>query len=355
MTRLRSRRRARPRVLFVTSALDAVGGIPSYSRAAIEALSGSADVEVLDLRLTGSLAGQGRGLARAVAALVRYRPDLVVLGHVGLGPIGMAWRCLGGRYVVIAYGIEVWGPPSRLVHQSLRRAHAVWAISSWTHTEVLRTAPGANMGPVLGGNIGERFFQEHEPSGGPFRILFVATLADLLRKGLDVLVAAGQTVATEHPIEIRVAGSGSASAALPDYLAQHDPAGVVRLLGRIDERTLLAEYRRASVVVLVSRFRRGEGPQGEGLGLVTLEAAAAGTPAVVGSRGGSIDTVVAGRTGFIIEPGTPDELAEVLRRLASDPEETAQMGARAREFVREEHSFSAFAGRVRTGLAEALS
>lgn len=33
------RPRTRPRVLFVTSALDAVGGIPSYSRAAIEALS----------------------------------------------------------------------------------------------------------------------------------------------------------------------------------------------------------------------------------------------------------------------------------------------------------------------------
>lgn len=349
------RPRTRPRVLFVTSALDAVGGIPSYSRAAIEALSESADVKVLDLHLTGGLPAQGLGSARAIAAIASIRPDLVVLGHVGLGPIGIAWRWLGGRYVVIAYGIEVWGPPSRLVRASLRRANSVWPISSWTCTEVLRTAPGSSIGPVLGGNIRERFFQEQESSAGPFRILFVATLADLRYKGLDALVAAGQRLAAEAPVEIRVAGSGPASEVLPDYLAEHDPAGVVRLLGRLGDDALLAEYRRADVVVLVSRFRRGEDPQGEGLGLVTLEAAAAGTPAVVGSRGGSVDTVVADRTGFIIEPGEPDALAEVLIRLARDPEGASRMGAEAREFVREVHSFGAFTGRLRTGLVEVVS
>ncbi|HXH55735.1 glycosyltransferase [Iamia sp.] len=341
-------------MLFVTSALGAVGGIPSYSRATVEALSESADVEVLDLDLTGGLARQGLGFARAVAAIARHRPDLVVLGHVGLGPIGLAWRCVGGRYVVIAYGIEVWGLPSRLVYESLRQAHSVWPISSWTATEVLRTAPGSTMGPVLGGNIRERFFQEHEPNTGLFRILFVATPADLPYKGLDVLATAGQCVATERPIEIRVAGSGSASGLLADYVAEHDPAGVIRLLGRVDDDALLAEYRRADVLVLVSRFRRGANPEGEGLGLVALEAAAAGTAAVVGSRGGSVDTVVADQTGFIIEPEAPEELAEVLHRLASDLDETARMGARAREFVANEHSFGAFSRRVQAGLAEAV-
>jgi len=142
--------------------------------------------------------------------------------------------------------------------------------------------------------------------------------------------------------------------------------------GRISQTALLAAdisneqlpadaldpERTASELVLWD-METGDERWREGLGLVTLEAAAAaaaaGTPAVVGRRGGSIDTVVPGQTGCITEPGAPDALAEVLRRLARGPEETAQVGARAREFVREEHSFSAFARRVRAGLAEPVS
>jgi len=354
MATMTSARRSRPRVLVVTSALDAVGGIPRYCRALIDAVSDTADVRVLDLRLSGSLAAQGRAFGRAVAALVRQRPDLVILGHVGLGPIGLAWRCVGGRYVVIAYGLEVWGPPSRRLHESLRRAHSVWPISSWTRTEVTRTAPSTRIGPVLGGSIGDVFFQTHEHAAGPFRILFVATPADRPHKGLDTLVAAGQLVAKDHRIEIRVVGSESANGALNGYLNEHDRAGVVRFLGPLDDADLLAEYRRASAVVQVSNFRRGRDPQGEGLGLVTLEAGAAGTPAVVGSQGGSIDAVVAGKSGFVIEPGEPEELAQALCRMARDPETTARMGAAASEFVRTTHSASAFRRRVQSGLTEAL-
>lgn len=351
---LRSRPKVRSRVLFITSAISAVGGIPRYSRSVVDALSVSADVEVLNLQLTGSLFGRLRGFFRAMAILARLRPDLVVLGHVGLGPIGMVWRLVGGRYVVIAYGIEVWGPPSRLVYQSFRQASSVWPISSWTRTEVLRTAPGARVGPVLGGSIAERFFQTHDRNTDVFRVLFVATPADLPYKGLNSLIAAGLQVGTEHPIEIRVAGSESARGALLNCVAGWDIAGVVRLLGPIDDAALLAEYRRADVVVLVSRFRRGEDPEGEGLGLVPLEAAAAGTPAIVGSCGGSVDTVVPGRTGFIVEAGAAEELAKLLRCLASDPQAAARMGTEAREFVRETHSASAFTRRVQTGLAQVL-
>lgn len=350
-----SRGTERPLVAFVTSSLDAVGGIPSYCRALVEGLAESADVEVVDLRLTGSLTRKSHGFAGALATLVRHRPDLVVLGHVGLGPIGMAWRCLGGRYAVVAYGIEIWGPPSRLVYESLRRARSVWPISSWTRTEVLRTAPGSAVGPVLGGNIRECFFQDHERIADRFRVLFVATPPDLAYKELDTLVAAGKRVAGEQPIEIRVIGSGSVNDALPGYLTRRDAAGVVRLLGRLGDDALLDEYRKAGALVLVSRFRRGMDPQGEGLGLVVLEAAAAGTPAVVGGLGGSVDTVIAGQTGLVVESGSVDELAGALRTLASDPEQTARMGERAREFVRQHHSFSAFTERVHTALVEALS
>jgi glycosyltransferase involved in cell wall biosynthesis len=346
--------RERPRVLLLTSALDAVGGIPSYSRALLTALSASCDVRVKDLSLSGGLADQIRGFVQALRSLAGTRPDLLVLGHVGLGPIGLVWRLLGGRYAVVAYGIEVWATPSARDERSLRSASAVWPISSWTATEVLRTAPGSTVDRPLGGNIAERFFQPHEVVNGPFRVLYVGQLTDLAYKGVDTLVRAGLAAAEARPIEVRIAGTGTRLDALRQFVAEHDTRGVVRILGPLDDDALLAEYRRAGVIVLASRFRRGVNPQGEGLGLVVLEAAAAGTPAAVADRGGSVDTIIPGETGFAVAAGSPRELAMVLGKMADNPQEARRMGERAREFVRHGHSLEAFTGRVGQSVRRAL-
>src|SRR4051812_20386177 len=125
-----------PRLLFVTAALDAVGGIPSYSRAMVRALEAVGDTRVLDLTLSGNRRDQAVGFARVGAALAHLRPDLLILGHVGFGPIGLVWQKVGGRFAVVTYGIEVWGTPTRARTRSLERADAVWTISSFTGDEV---------------------------------------------------------------------------------------------------------------------------------------------------------------------------------------------------------------------------
>jgi phosphatidylinositol alpha-1,6-mannosyltransferase len=351
-------RRTTPRVLFVGAKLDGVGGIPSYSRAVIEALREHADVETLNLVLSGSAADQARAFGQAAAVLARRRPDLLVLGHVGLGPIGLAWRAAGGRYAVMAYGIEIWGPRTALLRRTLRHAHRVWPISTFTRDEVLRAEPRAVTGPGLGGSIDESFFQDRDGVEGavaPLRVAFVASLENVEYKGADTLVEAVGRVAATHPIFLRIVGSGRGSDDLARFVAEHDAAGVIELVGRVDHEQLLAEYRRCDALVLLSRFRRGEVPRGEGLGLVVLEAAAAGA-AVIGTRaGGAGDTVVEGETGHLLEPGDVDALADVLRRWAQDPAQAHAMGRAGREFVRTHHSRAAFTARVGEALDATLA
>lgn len=352
-------------MLYVGAKLDGVGGIPSYSRAVVAALREHAEVETLNLVLSGSAADQARAFGRATAVLARRRPDLLVLGHVGLGPIGMAWAAVAGRYVVMAYGIEIWGPRTSLLRRTLRHATAVWAISSFTRDEVLRAEPGARVGPGLGGSIDESFFQDHEPAAtvagsvphgpAPLRILFVASLENIEYKGVDTLVDAVGRVAADHAISLRIVGSGRGSDDLARYVAGHDAAPVIELVGRVDHDGLLREYRRADALVLLSRFRRGEVPRGEGLGLVVLEASAAGA-AVVGSRqGGAGDTIVDGETGYLVEPGDVDALEHVLRGWAIDPSAAPAMGEAGRIFVREHHSRAAFTAKVGDALSRALT
>ncbi len=341
------------RVLVVGSQLDAVGGIARYLNALVDALDGVSRVRVVDLKLEPNAVSHARAFATTMGRLVATRPDLLVLGHVGFGPIGLAWRLLGGRYAVMVYGIDVWGPRTRLIEETLRHATAVWPISSFTEVEVLRARPGARTCEPLGGCIADSFFVDHRPVDGPKRVVTVASLHDLTYKGTDTLVDAVKRLSTKHRVELRVIGSGPGTPDLQRYVRDRHAEDCVTLIGRVDEERLITEYSHADAIVLLSRFRRGPDPQGEGLGLVVLEAAASGVPAVVSCEGGSVDTVIDGRTGFMVPQADVDALTEKLDLLLTDGELAQSMGIAARQFAASRHSMGAFGERVSVALQQA--
>lgn len=78
------------------------------------------------------------------------------------------------------------------------------------------------------------------------------------------------------------------------------------------------------------------GREVEGLGVVMLEAAACGTPSVIGRSGGSPETVVDGETGLVVEARDRKRLAGALIELLGDRERAAHMGALARAYVEKE-------------------
>ena len=69
----------------------------------------------------------------------------------------------------------------------------------------------------------------------------------------------------------------------------------------------------------------------ESFGIVALEAAAAGKPAIVSDIGGLGDIVVDGETGFLVAPGDVRGLRGALRRICGEDELGARMGEAARE------------------------
>ena len=115
------------------------------------------------------------------------------------------------------------------------------------------------------------------------------------------------------------------------------------------DHALPAYYRAADVVALPSVDRT------EAFGLVLLEALACGTP-VVASRLPGVRTLVDdGRTGYLVEPGNVDELAERIGRCIS---ESATLGPNAQAFVRARYGWPTIARqlldlyrRLLTGLA----
>ncbi|HEX5869271.1 MAG TPA: glycosyltransferase family 4 protein [Longimicrobium sp.] len=71
----------------------------------------------------------------------------------------------------------------------------------------------------------------------------------------------------------------------------------------------------------------------EGWGITNVEAAACGTPAVAADSPGLRESVVHGRTGFLVPYGDAAPLADALGTLAADPARVAAFGAAARTFA----------------------
>jgi D-inositol-3-phosphate glycosyltransferase len=150
------------------------------------------------------------------------------------------------------------------------------------------------------------------------------------RKGLgDVLAALGEVPGAElvvvgGPAAGELSTDPSATAAL-DQAARLGVSDRVRLVGRADRGEVGAWIRSSDVVVCA--------PWYEPFGIVPLEAMACGVPVVGTAVGGLMDTVVHGRTGLLVPPRCPDQLAAALRSLLADPARRARMGAAGRARV----------------------
>ena len=71
----------------------------------------------------------------------------------------------------------------------------------------------------------------------------------------------------------------------------------------------------------------------EGTPVAILEAGAAGLPVVSTRHAGIIDAVIHGKTGFLVNEGDIDAMAEYLYQLLANPELASKMGKNSREYI----------------------
>jgi glycosyltransferase involved in cell wall biosynthesis len=141
-------------------------------------------------------------------------------------------------------------------------------------------------------------------------------------KGQDITVEAALFVRETHPrICWLLAGERNGAFARQVEARARAAKDSVRLLGYVES---LADFCAGlDLFILPSKA--------EGLGSSALVAMAHGL-AVVASRVGGVPEIVEdGKTGWLVEPGSPAALAEAVARAASEPERLGQMGLAGRE------------------------
>ncbi len=93
----------------------------------------------------------------------------------------------------------------------------------------------------------------------------------------------------------------------------------------------------------------------EPFGLINLEAMACETAVVASAVGGIPEVVEDGKTGLLVPPARPDELAAAIRRLLDDPGLARAMGQAGRRRVEEKFSWASVAERTVHVYAEAAA
>jgi len=103
-----------------------------------------------------------------------------------------------------------------------------------------------------------------------------------------------------------------------------------KILGWIPKEDLLSLYAAADIVVMPSRW-------GEPFGMVTIEAMSSGTP-VIGTRTGATPEIISKKTGILVKPKNPKEMAEAVKQRIFDDNWLNKAGKEARALVKKKFS-----------------
>jgi phosphatidylinositol alpha-1,6-mannosyltransferase len=300
--------------------------------------------------------------SRAVAIARRVNAEAVVFGAAApLGLITPSLRRAGvERAVAITHGHEAGWAALPVARTLLRRigeetdvvtylgeyfrVRVARALSVSAASRMVRLDPGVDAArfrssPEAAAKIRERY-------GLVGRPVAVCVSRLVPRKGQDTLIRAWPEVIKRVPdAMLLIVGNGSYLDSLRQLAERSGVAARVRFTGPVSEDELSAHYAAGDVFAMPCRTRR-RGLDVEGLGIVYLEASAAGLPVIGGDSGGAPDAILEGESGYVVPGRDTAVLAGRLAELLADPAKAKAMGEKGRAWVERDWSWEHSAARL---------
>jgi len=197
------------------------------------------------------------------------------------------------------------------------------AISESTRSDLLARGVSVERTRVIYCGIDSAAFTPAPDERSPTPI--IAYVGRLRRyKGVGLILQAVAAM-RDRRTEVEIAGSGDDRPRLEALARSLDLDRRVRFLGFVSEAQKSALLRRAWIVSLTS-------PK-EGWGITNLEAAACGTPVVASDSPGLRESVLDGRSGFLVPHGDLSALATAFDRITASPTLVTRLGTAGRAFA----------------------
>ncbi|MGH3166533.1 MAG: glycosyltransferase family 4 protein, partial [Trebonia sp.] len=279
---------------------------------------------------------------RAVAIARRVSAEAVVFGAAApLGLITPALRRAGvEKAVAVTHGHEAGWAALPVARSLLRRigeeTDVVTYLGEYFRIRIARalSVPAASRMVRLDPGVDAARFRSspeaaariRERHGLTDRPVAVCVSRLVPRKGQDTLIRAWPEVIRRVPgAALLIVGKGPYLASLRQLAERSGLLPHVRFTGPVPEAELAAHYAAGDVFAMPCRTRR-RGLDVEGLGIVYLEASAAGLPVIGGDSGGAPDAIAEGESGYVVPGRDVGALAARVAELLADPEKARAMG-----------------------------
>lgn len=151
-------------------------------------------------------------------------------------------------------------------------------------------------------------------------------------KGLTHLIEAVRLMRAEGlDVHCTVIGDGYLRPELEQQIRDAGLDAAIRLVGTKTQDEVAEAFKRCDIFVMASIVA----PDGqmEGIPVVLMESLAAGIPTVATRLSGIPELVIDGETGFLAEPGQPQELVAAVRRVLEDYEAARALGQNGARLV----------------------
>jgi phosphatidylinositol alpha-1,6-mannosyltransferase len=256
------------------------------------------------------------------------RSDLVIIPHLNLSLFVLIAKLINPKLKVVVqlHGIEAWANLSGVQERLLLQADKVLAVSNFTLNNIIERYPqlkfkasvlSNSLDPIksygIDENINVNFRNKLGIASGEKLIITVGRLShEEGYKGYDKTLEAFYRL-NDKSFVFHIIGKYDEieKQRIFDLLIKYDLIDNVKLVGYTSDEELNMYYQAADLFVMPSN--------GEGFGLVFIDAMANGLRVIGGNVDGSVDAICQLNESALINPYDIDELSVTIKRLLNVP------------------------------------
>lgn len=339
------------KIELFTPNLKSIGGIQRYSEHLARALQDSGqEIEIVELK-NASLTGKISFLIRAIWKTGFYGPDFIWITQIGLARAALRLKKVFKiPYILSVHGVEAWNlsfKEKEIVGGALK----ILPVSRFTKNKIISSMPETEKNMVVMPNVAEELpqspFKMRQNLGISSEAKIILTVSRLSRseqyKGYDKVVRIMPDILKELPQAIYViAGDGDDRERIEKLIKELNLENKVILAGEVERGDLRSFYEECDIFAMPSK--------GEGFGIVFLEALTCGKAVVAGNKDGSVDALLGGELGILVDPDDLESIKNgilnALKNGAPLPPEVLKSKARG------EYGYEKFKERVKSFINE---
>ena len=356
-------------ILLLTDLFDSIGGIQTFNRSLVKALSELADKKNGRLRililndsfksddLIKCIAGGSTEVVifkksrfKFLFQSIKYSfsSRLVIFGHVNFVPLVIFFRllCPALKTLLVVYGIDVWRKLPFLEEIGVKLVDKIVSISEFTKKQMLRLNVinenkfdilPCTLDPAFAINFTEKKRSRKELNLPDGKIILTVSRLDMpfRKKNIDLVIRSLPDVFKQVSDACYViVGDGPDRKRLEGVVNEIRVFDKVIFAGYVPDYLLPSYYEACNVFVLPS--------EKEGFGIVFLEAMYFSKPCI-GANAGAIPEVIENNvTGLLITPDDVKTLSGYLTRLLTNKNLQEKLGQSGKKKLEEQFSPAVF-------------